>query len=316
MSDRLVAVAEAHHGVLATHDATRLDVDANALSALVRAGVVVRVRHGAYVLSQVWAGAGPEQRLALRTRAVLRARGTQPDAATHQSALALHGLPLQGVELDVVDVSGGVTRVRRRAGLRVHPADPGLTVVDVEGCRAVSVDVALAQVVLRAGRDPAVIAADRAFGTGRADLDRSIAVVHRIADSPRQALRAERWLRQTDPASESVGESRTRLLLSDLGHPVRSQVRLTDAFGTVVARVDLLVGEHVVVEFDGLVKYEGAEGRSALAAEKRREDVVRSLGYEVVRLTWADLSRPRRVDALVRSAIERAAARRPAQPAS
>jgi hypothetical protein len=35
----------------------------------------------------------------------------------------------------------------------------------------------------------------------------------------------------------------------------------------------------------------------------------RSLGYEVVRLTWPDLERPSRVEALVRSALERVAAR-------
>ena len=76
-----------------------------------------------------------------------------------------------------------------------------------------------------------------------------------------------------------------------------------------MARVDHLVGERVVVEFDGLVKYAGAEGRGALAAEKAREDLLRSLGYEVVRLTGADLDRPQRVDAMVRAALERAAAR-------
>ena len=96
---------------------------------------------------------------------------------------------------------------------------------------------------------------------------------------------------------------------------VRSQVRISDDAGVVGARVDLLVGGRVVVEFDGLVKYEGADGRAALAAEKRREDWLRSLGYEVVQLTWADLERPRRVEALVRSALERAAATS-ARPAS
>jgi very-short-patch-repair endonuclease len=88
-----------------------------------------------------------------------------------------------------------------------------------------------------------------------------------------------------------------------------SQVRIVDGSGVVVARVDHLVDERVVVEFDGLVKYAGAEGRDALAAEKAREDLLRSLGYEVVRLTWADLDRPQRVDALVRAARDRARAR-------
>jgi len=47
-----------------------------------------------------------------------------------------------------------------------------------------------------------------------------------------------------------------------------------------------------VVEFDGAVKYAGADGRAALVAEKLREDRLRALGYEVVRIVWSDLARP------------------------
>jgi very-short-patch-repair endonuclease len=141
-------------------------------------------------------------------------------------------------------------------------------------------------------------------------------VLDRLAETPRQATRARRWMRETDSRSESVGETRARLLLLDLGHHVRSQVGISDDTGVVGARVDLLVGDRVVVEFDGLLKYEGAQGRAALAAEKRREDWLRTLGYEVVRLTWADLARPHRVEALVRSALERIAAREPRPTAS
>lgn len=301
---------------MSTRDATRLDVDPNALAELVRAGSLVRVRRGAYVTGALWATASSERRLDLRTRAVMHTRGHPAEAATHQSALAVHGLPLHGVELDVVDVCGNVTRVRRSTGLRVHPTDAMLPLEVVRGCRTVSVDVALAQVALREGREPVVVAADRGLASGTVDLEHVVALVAGLAESPRQAARATRWMRQTDAASESVGETRTRLLLVDLGHEVRSQVRIADASGEVFARVDLLVGEHVVVEFDGLVKYEGAQGRAALAAEKRREDHLRALGHEVVRVTWADLGHPHRVAALVRSALDRAAARRSRTAAS
>ena len=124
---------------------------------------------------------------------------------------------------------------------------------------------------------------------GRHPSTASTELVHRLAGSPRAAGRAERWLAQADGASESVGETRARLLLLDLGHDVRSQVRISDDAGSSAPGSTSCVGDRVVVEFDGLVKYEGAEGRAALAAEKRREDWLRSLGYEVVRLTWADL---------------------------
>ena len=63
-----------------------------------------------------------------------------------------------------------------------------------------------------------------------------------------------------------------------------------------------------MVEFDGAVKYDGAEGREALVAEKKREDRIRELGYQVVRLTWAELADPHRLLARIRSALARPAA--------
>jgi hypothetical protein len=57
------------------------------------------------------------------------------------------------------------------------------------------------------------------------------------------------------------------------------------------------------------MKYAGVNGREALAVEKAREDRLRALGYEFVRLTWTDLSRPAKVDRLLRLAIARAWAR-------
>lgn len=61
----------------------------------------------------------------------------------------------------------------------------------------------------------------------------------------------------------------------------------------------------MVVEFDGLVKYEGMDGKQALAAEKQRERRLHRLGYGVARIIWADLFDPRRVDSEVRAAARR-----------
>ncbi len=83
---------------------------------------------------------------------------------------------------------------------------------------------------------------------------------------------------------------------------------ISDESGCFVGRVDFLVAGRVVVEFDGAVKYAGAEGRDGLIAEKRREDRLRALGYEVVRLTWDDLAHPERVLGAIRAALLRRAA--------
>ena len=115
----------------------------------------------------------------------------------------------------------------------------------------------------------------------------------------------------TDDRAESVGESRTRLVLTDAGFLVESQVEIFDA-GTFVGRVDLLVDGCVIVEFDGLMKYDGIDGRAALAAEKAREEHLIRLGYEVVRIVWADLADPLAIVARVRAARAVARERRAA----
>ena len=65
----------------------------------------------------------------------------------------------------------------------------------------------------------------------------------------------------------------------------------------------------MVIEFDGKMKYDGIDGKQALVDEKAREDRLRALGYEIVRLTWADLARPGRVKAMVLAAVKRAGSR-------
>jgi very-short-patch-repair endonuclease len=78
---------------------------------------------------------------------------------------------------------------------------------------------------------------------------------------------------------------------------IEPQARVADGHGRIIARVDLMVREVLVVEFDGAVKYEGAQGREALVAEKKREDLLRQLGFGIVRLVWSDLADPSRVQA-------------------
>lgn len=114
----------------------------------------------------------------------------------------------------------------------------------------------------------------------------------------------------TDPEAESPGESLTRLLLRSLGYSVRSQVEIRATSPEFSARVDFLLEFYpVVIEFDGLKKYAAADGSAdhgALVRAKAREDRLRALGYEVVRLVWADLKQPERVRELLEAACRRA----------
>ncbi len=267
MDERLHALARAHHGVFTSATAMALDLDDKDLLRMRRAGEVVRVRRDAYVLADLWWTASPEARLALRTRAVLS--GRPRDVASHQSALALHGLPLHGVPLGTVDAMADVTKVRLRSGLRTHARDRKLQAVSADGAPCVAVEVAVAQVLVRHGLLAALVPLDAALHARWVSVTDVAAVLEGMSLTERMRHRGARLLAVGDPACESVGETRTRLALVDLGLDVRSQVEIRDRAGRFVARVDLLVGERVVVEFDGAVKYAGAEGRAALVAEKR-----------------------------------------------
>jgi len=307
MDERLATVARSRGGVFTSAMATAVDVDDCALARWRRTKEVIRVRRDAYVLGELWSTATPEQRLALRTRAVL---ATRPgDVASHQSALALHGLPMHGLDLVTVDVLSNVTRVRLASGLRIHAQRPDAVHVVVDGYRAIDIPVAISQVLVRSGLGAALVPLDAALHRGRCHIDAVSNALDARCTTARLRARGHQLVLRADPACESVGETRTRLMLTDHGLPVRSQVEICDEVGGFVGRVDLLVGEQVIVEFDGAVKYEGLEGRAALVAEKRREDALRALGFLVVRVTWADLASPGRVIAQIRRAMAGLSAR-------
>lgn len=309
MDPRLTALAAAQQGVLSSRDARRIDVPAVQLDTLERAGELVRVRRGAYVLGAQYRVADPEERYRLRTRAILRTR-PESDAASHHAAVLLHQVDTFGVDLNVIDVASPVKDVRLRSGVRTHPG-AALWVNALPTCRVVTLPTALCQVAEWSGAVAAVCSMDDALHDDRSTVDELTAAVSLLPEYQRPA--AERAIALTDPASESVGETRTRLLLRDLGFRVISQFKVTRG-RKVIARSDFLVDDLVIVEFDGLVKYAGALGRDALAAEKARESDIVDLGYEVIRLIWADLSRPESVAARVRTARERALRRRRGQP--
>ncbi|MEO6020934.1 MAG: type IV toxin-antitoxin system AbiEi family antitoxin domain-containing protein [Knoellia sp.] len=301
MNLALLDQARAQGGVFTTGQAACHGVTPRDISRLVKAQLVVRVRKGAFVLAGAWTAANPVDRLALRTRAVMQGR---PGAvAASACAVALHRLPLWGAPLDKVVLHGSVARIRTRSGLSVIPHLGIANAVSVEsGVLAVTPAYAVVQLCASAGHRVALVSFDAALKEGRVNPKDVRDAALSLDLSPREEWQVERLLELADPKCESVGETRTRLLLHDLGHPARSQVALSDARG-FVARVDFLVGDRIVVEFDGLMKYEGSEGRAALAAEKRREDRLRAMGFVVVRLTWADLEHPHRVAEMMRRAV-------------
>jgi very-short-patch-repair endonuclease len=297
VTDILVARANQWGGAFSSNDARDAGVDRNGLQRMVANEVAHRVGPRAYVLASAQAKATtPEAKHALLTRAVLRSFAGRI-AASHHSALALHGLPFWNVDTEIVHVcriSGRSSRVRDT--LHIHESVPTrqLRVLTLTQAIVTSPALAVIGTAMVDGVEAGVVAADAALQRGKVSVQELDDAVTAATGVPR-VTHARLAVTMADPRCESPGESRTRLVLHTIpgAPPIRSQHRVRDSFGREVARVDFLVGDRVVVEFDGRVKY-GMDGRpeEALWAEKQREDRLRELGLVVVRIVWADLQRP------------------------
>ncbi|SDF26143.1 hypothetical protein SAMN05660662_1601 [Blastococcus aurantiacus] len=160
--------------------------------------------------------------------------------------------------------------------------------------------------------EAAVVALDAALHQGRLHRDVLRERLFDLAGAPgsRAAARAVDF---ADGRSESVGESRSRVLLHRWGvGPSSLPFEVRGGDGLLVARTDFAWEEHGLLgEFDGRVKYgrllrPGQEPGDAVFAEKRREDAVRDEGWGVTRWVWADLVTGHRLAARVRRALDRA----------
>jgi len=310
MNDRLAKLSAAHFGAFTSRDAYDCGYNRQSLSQLVRRGQILRVGPGAYVDRERYEAVSPERRHDMSTRAVVRTFDGRV-YASHYSALTLMSLPVFGAPLGHIHVARGADALsRRRPGLSIHTAYGNGAGRLIGGTPSVTPALAILGAAMTCGIETGVVAADAALAVGKLTVDDLLTWLNRLSRH-RNVTRARQAVRLADARSESVGESRTRLMLNAIGFRPTPQVEIRDPQGKLIGRVDfLLKRERIIVEFDGLMKYAGANGREALAAEKAREDRLRALGYEFVRLTWADLSRPATVDRQLPFAIARAWARR------
>ncbi|MCS6522347.1 hypothetical protein HUN58_04585 [Curtobacterium sp. Csp1] len=234
----------------------------------------VRLFHGAAVERREWEAldALGRRQLVVRSRIAALQRRV---VASHRSAGALWGLPELGrwdSRLHVVDPGIAKTHVGRgvvrHAGQIASDEIAELSGTPVTSLLRTVTDIAHT-VPLRHG----VVVLDHVLHTGHMDRP----ALQRAFDQ-RAGRRGNRVARSAldlaDAASESPGESSSRVTMRDLRvpPPILQQEFATDA-GRF--RVDFWwpdVG--VVGEFDGRVKY---DDRDVLWAEKRREDALRRL---------------------------------------
>jgi len=280
------------------------------LARRIRSADLTRVRRGAYVDTGELSATSRVGRHLVLIEAAVDALGSG-EVFSHVSAAVLHGLPVWDVPLDRIHVtkprtSGG----HRNARLHTHvaPLDPeDLTTV---GGRLVT---SPARTVVDLARsttfEQGVSVADAALHTGLvqwADLEAELAKVHRRHG----AAMARRTVAFASPLSESVGESRSRVLMELHGVPRPiEQFEVVGASGESLGRADFAWERgRLVGEFDGYVKYEkflrpGERPGEVVFREKLREDRFRENGSMVLRWVWADFSRPEMLARRLRHAI-------------
>jgi very-short-patch-repair endonuclease len=225
---------------------------------------------------------------------------------SHQSATIVHGLPTWGLDFGRVQVTRAAGRARSDRSVQVHrsllvPDD----VSEISGLRLTTPARAVAETTCTTSYEIGVTLADAALRMGLVTKEQLVEMAERLqhwAGSPAARAAAE----FADGRSESVGESRLRVLMANQGLPQpQLQVEIRDPDGRLLGRVDFLLEESLIVEFDGAQKYGSAKD---LVAEKWREDRLRERGYAVARVGWPDLEAPDATGRRLRQALARSAA--------
>jgi hypothetical protein len=312
MNPKLRRRAAQYGGTFSRQDALDCGYTASQIRERRRTGQWTMLRRGFYAEWTDQDDQPPWEREAerhkLAVHAATRALAGSSLVVSHQSAVVLHGLPTWGLDLRLVHVTR-LDRANGRilAGTSHHVGSlPASAVTTAQGLRTTTVARSVVEAACATQYEAAVALCDSALRNGgvtKAELQAELACMSGWPGTG-TALAAVAF---ADHRSESVGESRLRVLLDNYGLPTPElQVPFGPNAGEVVARVDFFFRQYqVVVEFDGLIKYREDAVRAVLR-EKHREDRLRSAGVLVVRVSWDDLDDPDRLIGRIRLAFAQA----------
>lgn len=192
------------------------------------------------------------------------------------------------------------SRIAQLAGISIRRAElSACELATRHGLHATSVVRTLADLGRRLSIVEAVAALDAALHQRLVKLDHLKAWLESHKRFPGTA-RLRRAIELAEPATESVMETRLRLLLvfARLPRP-KAQVPLYNDAGRFVGRPDL----YYPLQRLGL-EYDGSIHRGSLTADNRRQNRLINAGYRLLRFSAPDvLSTPDSVVSLVRQAI-------------
>jgi hypothetical protein len=279
------------------------------LDRMARSGQVQRIRRGAYECA-------PARSLERRDqhRRLIQAtlRQTSVDSAiSHMSAAVLHHLPIWNDQLGRVHITrnqSGGGKVRRYVHLHAAPL-PEIDICEINGQRVTTLARTVLDLLRTLTMERSVPIGDAALRLGLT-LEKLAEVAERCMGW-RGMLQARRAMNFLDARSESAGESYSRVVLDRIGIPAPIPQYEVFSRGVLVGRADFGWEEfRTLGEFDGKEKYgkllkPGQTAADVLFAEKRREDALRDLGWQIVRWVWEDLYHPEELRGRLERAFER-----------
>ncbi|GAA1542690.1 type IV toxin-antitoxin system AbiEi family antitoxin domain-containing protein [Kribbella lupini] len=268
-------------GVFTRADARACGYSDPDIDSLLRSGGWRRIRPGRYAAFRDLALVTDETLHVRRTFQLLRESSGR--TASHQSAAALHGLPLWGLDLSKVHLTleevpevlrgrviGGADRTQRErqpAGERRRgavgsgrgaaafeddvvrhvrsPLGPGVVVWN--GLRVTSPPRAVAEVAATCPRAPAQAVADASLYSGLATPTALRKATDHLIDGVEQARDV---VARATPESASVAESRLRVILADAGLPTPSSSPPPGVDADQVGCSLWFPAERTVVEFE------------------------------------------------------------------
>ncbi|MGW6280901.1 type IV toxin-antitoxin system AbiEi family antitoxin domain-containing protein [Kribbella sp. NPDC055071] len=309
MNPQLAVMASIRGGVFTRADARACGYPDPHIDSLLDTGGWRRIRPGTYAERRALILITNEVVHLRKLSRVLRSGG--PNVyASHQSAAALHALPLWGLDLTCVHVTAPAGRSGCVGGVHRHVRDPvGPGIQLWNKLRMSSPARAIAEVAATAPTAAAIVLADAALYAGlvtqrslkRAAHDhgneRSLEVVSRAC---------------TD--SSSVAESRLRIILTQAGFPRPAVCAAPDAEASTHADTTALwfPEERTVVEFEPRFPfwYDEFEPDADESIEPSpAPDPSAPEPVEHCWIPWADLNDPPAVIDRVRSTFSRAARR-------
>jgi very-short-patch-repair endonuclease len=291
----IARVAHLQYGAISRSQLNGLDVTRHELAGFVRRGQLERVQPDGFVV-----GGSPATWERSMSAALLSAGAGC--GCSHRSAARLWVVH----DAEVLEIRVPEDRQPRLRGVIVHRNAEPFRLVDRCGLNTTAIDATL--------RDLAAVVDARAFGDA---LDRALSsgvvrmrALERICkdSNSRGATRLRKALASRAPADtkvESLLEARFIRLVraSDLPAPT-AQAEIRHG-RRLVARVDFLfAAARLIIELDGLLAHNTAE---ALNRDLARQNELVSLGYTVIRFTWADVNeRPQYVIATIRRVLSAA----------